>query len=159
MRKAQMEMIGLVFVVVILVLGVVLFIKFKSISGGTSGDYIRQAAETQQASAFMTSLKETSVPACSTTVERVARACLEDDYFICPSNPCVELQNIFETITNGTLTKQGILYNLSLEGSEVMAMKSCNSSDTRVLLSSAQRAEVILSGGSGVGHIRLSVCR
>ncbi len=159
MRKAQIEMIGLVFVVVILVLGIVLFVRFNAISSGGTGEYTRQAAATQQASAFMTALKETTVPLCGASVERVARACLEDDYYICPLDPCDALQSVFSDIGEQTLTKQGLYYNLSLEGRDVNVTVGCNSSTPTVQLSSALRSEIILSGGRGTGYFRLSVCR
>ena len=146
--RAQVEMIGLVFVVLILVIGIVLYARFS---------VVPEQEPPETTSAFLTALKETTVDSCNANVERVARACLEGTPFCVTGDPCTELQDTFDEV-GGVLDRQGIVYNLSLEQTSVMT-GDCPSSNPTVGLSSAPVSEIVLSGGVSKGRIRLSVCR
>ncbi|MBR9700259.1 hypothetical protein GOV11_00130 [Candidatus Woesearchaeota archaeon] len=168
MRRGQTEMIGLVFIVVALLLGLLVYVKFSVIVKNPAGDLVDRARDVQQTSSFLVALKETTVPNCGgAPMERLARACIENDRSFCiTGRPCDMLQELFENLVKVTLVKQGIKFNLSLEGTEVMVVSTdvngdldCVSADRSVDISSAPVGEVVLSGGSGKGYIRLSMCR
>lgn len=146
MRRAQTEMIGLVFVVVILVLGFLLYLKFSSGGGGSVPD---------QSSTYLVALKETTIPACKTSVERIAAACLEGET-LC-GDPCSRLEETFRSIAGQTLVREGFRYNLSLIGS-VSNSSDCASADPAVELTSAPRAPIV-SGGHVIGYLELAMCR
>ena len=153
MRKAQMEMIGLVFIVLIIVVGIVLYLRFST--RDTLG-VSRVAVEVQGSNSFLTSLAETEIPQCKATVARVARACKEGENYCLSGDPCGELHDTFSKITEASLVKQGVKFDLRLEGS-VRVQEGCAGLAPPVSLSSASVLPVILS--TGQSKITLSICR
>jgi len=154
MRRGQVELIGMVFVVLVLVVGLILYVRFAGSNTGTE----QQTQTSQSTSAFLTALRETNVPECRANVERVARACQEEQPLCTSGKPCIELQKIFDKVAQATLYQQGLVYNLSLEKTAVMT-GSCNSSDQRQLLVAAPVTDIVLTGGNAKGRIRLSICK
>jgi hypothetical protein len=150
--KGQMEMIGLVFVVVIIVLGMFLYLRF---SDSPSESIVRTAKEVQLYTSFLTALSETDVPDCGVPVSRVAAACLEDDADLCGGTPCEALNNTINTIAEATLKRQGIRYDLRLEGTAVQAADRCN-----ITVTSSYSPSIPIVTPSGIpGKITLTVCR
>lgn len=158
-RRGQTEMIGVVFIAVLMIVGVLIYARMSA-DGNSSGNLYNAVVE-QEAESFIISLLATDVPDCGTNVEGVARACLEHDTNICRTgDACDVLQETMELVASETLTTFGMRYNLSVEGSPVSVVVVCNSSDRRVLLYANSRQEIIGSGGMPLGKgLVLGVCR
>jgi hypothetical protein len=155
MRRAQIEMIGLVFIVVLLVIGAVLYVRFST--ADTSGT--RAAQDMQGATSFLVAVKETTIPSCGASIERVAAACIERRS-LCPgSDPCSRLQDSLDALAHIALGERGVHYNLSIEGTGIEAVDGCRSGDARVDLVAAPRSPIVLSGGRSQRFLVLSVCK
>jgi hypothetical protein len=157
-RRGQTEMIGVVMIAVLLIIGVLVYARVSS--SGDDGALARSAAQEQEAESFLITLLSTEVPRCGTTVEGVARACIERDSLCESANPCAELQDTLDVIASETLYRFGARYNISIEGTQVMSMDSCDSGDRKTLLSVRSRQEIIGSAGMPLGQaLSLAVCR
>lgn len=149
--RGQMEMVGLVFVVLIIVVGIILYVSFS----GRGADGAQRSKESQAYKSFVTAFGETDIPACGMPASRVAQECLFDDTTVCGGDPCGELQQAIEDITEYTLEEQGIRFNMSLEGKPVGVEMGCDSSVT----SGLQWASLPIGGmASRNSSLRLSVC-
>jgi hypothetical protein len=143
-RRGQFEMIGLVFVVLIIVVGIVLYMLLGS---------NRPLPAAKGGSSFLVALTETTVPACDASVEELARACVKQES-LC-DDPCFAAQEAFETIGSASLGKAGYRYNLSIEGTAVMVVEGdCVSADPRIALREAPRQTI----AGLTANVRLSVC-
>lgn len=157
-RRGQTEMIGVVFIAVMLIVGVLIYARMSSDGGGSTN--ARDAVVEQEAESFIISLLAADVEQCGTNFEGVARACLERDTICDSADPCGELQDMMTLVAGETLTKYGTRYNLSVEGTGASVVVACNSSDRRVLLHANSRQEIIGSGGMPLGKgLVLGVCR
>lgn len=156
-RRGQIEMVGLVFVVVLLILGILLYVRLSAAGDERAGDLTDTAERVQQSNSFLVALKETTL--CGTTFERAVRACIEDER-LCPSgDPCIEVQDTMDRIVAATLIPQGYLFNLSIVGTDVMNVTGCISADPEVLLASGAESTIVLSGARPSGRLKLSICR
>jgi hypothetical protein len=151
-RRGQMEMIGLVFVVVLLVLGIVLYLAF---AGKTRSP--TTARQVQESNSFLTAIADTHIPACKVKFSEVAQSCAGGGFLPC-SNPCVELDFAVDRIANATLLREGRKYNLSLVGKDVMNYSDCESADPKTLITSAPQLAIVLGGGR-VKQLSLAYCR
>ncbi|HIH24706.1 TPA: hypothetical protein HA251_06760 [Candidatus Woesearchaeota archaeon] len=151
-----MEMIGLVFIVVIIIIGMVLYL---SLSGkDDSGARANRAANAQKSSSFLTAIAETDIVGCGVPLSRVAQACVRREVFCDNGDPCITLERAMTKIANETLYAQGMKYNLSLEGTRVQAESDCDSANLSVSLIAAPRQPIPLGNGQTVDLI-LSICR
>jgi len=149
-RRAQMEMVGLVFVVVILVLGIVLYVSFSQPRGTNT------AAQVMGQSSFLNAMLETQVPECGVSISRLAQACIQNEGFC--GDACDKVQFALDRIVNMTLIEQGVKYNISIEGTGIMNYSSdCKSSDNRTRLGPGAQAFVTLNGGTR--QLVLYTCR
>ena len=122
-QRAQMEMIGLVFVVVLIVVGIILYLTLSD-RVNTSKPVQK---DVQYSTSFRTALAETEIPECQAAVTHVAYACITQDLSYCNSLPCEALQRAMDAITEETLKRQGIKYNLSLDQTSVQSISGCDS--------------------------------
>jgi hypothetical protein len=148
-----MEMVGLVFVVVILVLGIVLYLQFASKARSPV------AQQSQASSSFLTALADTYVPACNVRFSEVARECASGGFsdLVC-GDPCAEAQIVMNKIAAVTLLREGKKFNLSLSGKNVQYVSGCNSADPTVQIVAAP--QIVIPLGSGrVANLGLALCR
>ena len=156
MTRGQAEMVGVVAVAVLLIVGVLVYARV----GGDTGGIVRSAVQEQEAESFLIALLPADVPRCGTTVEGVARACLERDTICDSADPCAELQRILDVAASSTLRRHGLRYNLSVEGTSAMALDDCESAERATLLLVRSRQEIIGSAGMPLGKgLSLAVCR
>ncbi|MDD9953873.1 MAG: hypothetical protein OXR66_06070 [Candidatus Woesearchaeota archaeon] len=149
MKRAQIEMIGLVFIVLLLVVGIMLYLRFSSPpEQNNEGTF-------QGATSFLVALKESAV--CDASFERVAAACIEGHAFCDSGDPCLEAQLFMDEITSEFLVQHK--FNLSIERTDVQVVVDCESGDQRTLLAAAPRTPIVLSRGVIGGNIVLSICR
>ena len=131
-RKGQMEMVGLVFVVPVIVIGIIMYVTFSGTTDNTG-----TARQVQAYTSFITAFGETELPACGLPAARVAQECFEYPIgsSICGGEPCDALQEAMDAILASTLERQGIGYNMSLEGTGVMSASGfqCRSTYTAKL--------------------------
>lgn len=153
MRKGQMEMIGLVFVVVLIVVGIILYVSLSE--RNSSDGIVRTAKDVQTYTSFLTALAETDVPECGIPVSRVAAACLERDRNLCDGDPCRALNDTIQLIAAATLKEQGLRYNLSLDQTSIQAYDRCNASAINAYAPSIP----IVTPGGIPGKITLTICR
>lgn len=154
MKRGQVEMVGLVFVVFILVFGIIVYLKLSAGSAGTV------AKESQGSTSFLIALLETDVPNCDSELQTVIAACAEGRS-LCRggAGPCHEAQRAIETVTEHTLVYEGMRFNLSVSETELSVVNDCESGDTNVLLSSAFEAPIVLSSARIGPSMQLSICR
>jgi len=164
MRKGQMEMIGLVFVVVIIVFGILLYLKFST--RGDTGGITKRAEVTQSQSAFLVALKETDIPSCQAPFWRVAKACLENDPFCTGEDACAVLQDTIQTIADLTLTEQGTLYDIRLKGTDVQyAPKDTSTTPEPLCDVEDLNEEFLISAAQPIAHtggqadLLLTICK
>lgn len=151
-------MIGVVVIAVILIIGVLLYARIDSRDDTASA--ARSAGQVHEAKSFLIAFLSADVPRCGTSVEGVARACIENDMICTSADPCRELQRAMDTISQQTLSRSGLRYNLSVEGTPAMSVFECASADRRVLLLADQPEPIIGSAGAPLGKsMRLAVCR
>jgi hypothetical protein len=117
MRCAQLEMVGLVFVVVLVVMGLLLYLSLSS------RQPVTPSRVPERASSFMVALIETDVPECGVVYSSLARECLLGSDFC--SDPCGKLQNVTNTVLAYSLAKEGMRYNITLEGTSVYNASGC----------------------------------
>lgn len=155
-RRGQMEMIGLVFIVVIIIIGMVLYL---SLSGkDTGGATANRAASAQKSSSFLTAIVETDIVGCGVPLSRVAQACVRREAFCDNDDPCITLERAMTKLANETLYVQGVKYNLSLEGTLAQTDSDCDSANLSVSLIAAPRQPIPLGNGQTVDLV-LSICR
>ena len=154
MRRGQFEMIGLVFIVVIIVIGIMLYLSF--VGKDPQNKLVKQATKAEGANSFLIALSETHVPKCGTavTVTMLARACNDNAAIGACTTPCSDLQDVFNGITAATLNAQGLKYSLSFNGvSSAYGGCSPTSPDTTMI----PTMPVPISGSSK--DIVLALCR
>lgn len=151
-----MEMIGLVFIVVIIVIGIVLYIS--SSNKVNRDDGTGQAQGVQKSTSFLTALAETRIPACGVPLSRVVQACVNDEVFCDNGDPCKTLQRTFDKVAAHSLYEQGMKYNLSVEGTAVQNISGCNSSSVNTRILAAPRQPIPLTNGQQT-YLVLSICR
>lgn len=152
MRRGQTEMIGLVFIVVLIVVGIVIYLRM-------SVDDVENVEQEQQGSvSFLVALKETTLPACGVSFERAAAACFQGETLCTSRDPCLEIQNTMDELSL-VLLRQGFKYNLSIEGTALETVSSCQSGDRSVDLLMAPRVPLVYASGGAQRFLRLSVCR
>lgn len=157
-RRAQTEMIGVVMIAVILIIGVLLYARIGA--RDDTAATARSAGQVHEAKSFLIAFLSADVPRCGTSVEGVARACIEHDAICVSADPCLELQQAMDRVSEQTLSRSGLRYNLSVEGTPAMSVFECASADRRVLLLADQPEPIIGSGGAPLGKsMRLAVCR
>lgn len=153
MRRGQLEMIGLVFIVLLLVVGIVLYAKFAGKS--QTGD---RSTKLQGAGSFLIALSETSVPSCGTSFSKVVSACALGKSFCLTGDPCLEAQRTMELLASETLDKQGIAYNLSIQGTPLAVFTDdCESANPAVDVLAAPNVEIVLGGGT-TRKMTLALC-
>jgi hypothetical protein len=121
-KRAQMEMVGLVFVVLIVILGIVLYVSFSTRDSGTS-----PRKEIQTYTSFLNAFGETEVQSCGLPVAQVARECAFAENNICEGDPCGALQHAMDVVLAETLKEQNIKYNMILEGTATGSSNECDS--------------------------------
>ncbi len=153
-RRGQTEMIGLVFVVALIALGIVLYARLGTRSGDGGA---AQAEQAQGSASLLVSLLETTVPSCGSSFERVAAACVEGRPMCASGDPCGEAQAVLENVSAIALDARGAKYNLSVEGTGMgIASADCASADPRVDLVAAPRVPLLTA--TGTRYLRLSLC-
>lgn len=157
-HRGQTEMVGVVMIAVILIIGVLLYARVGMRDDG--GKVARDASLQHEAKSFLIAFLATDLPRCGTSIEGVARACIERDA-ICPSgDPCRELQRAMDTVAEQTLARNGMRYNLTLEGTTATSVLECESADRSTLTLADQPQPIIGSRGAPLGKsMRLAVCR
>lgn len=151
MRRGQMEMVGLVFIVVLLIIGAVLWIRLSAIDTGGG----QRAQDLQGATSFLVALKETTLPMCGTSFERVAASCAAGGT-LC-GDPCYEAQTAMREIAQTALGDRGVRYNLSIEQTGLTVINGCDSANLSVDIAAAPRAPLVLPSGAQ-RNIVLSIC-
>jgi len=86
MNKGQMEMVGLVFIVIIVILGIFIYLQVATRTPDVD------STVSQEATSFLIAFKESTIPSCGASVEQVAAACIEKKGFCSSGDPCFELQ-------------------------------------------------------------------
>jgi hypothetical protein len=105
MRRAQVEMIGLVFVVVIIVLGIILYMQFSKSKISTVPKDI------QRSNSFLVALTETTIPACRESFSRVAQSCVLNEQTC--EDPCGKLKETMQDTAKYGLA--GSKYSIRVE--------------------------------------------
>ena len=129
MRRAQMEMIGLVFVVLIVAMGLVLYVSFSP--SRAPGPH----KEVNTYVSFLNAFAESDITSCGAQgmpVARVAQECAAGNPEVCGRDPCDMLQNAMDKVLRETLFVQNIKYNMSLEGTGISSVNDCDSASTGV---------------------------
>lgn len=151
MRRGQVEMVGLVFVVVIIVLGIVLYMQFS----GSKTSAVPK--DQQRTNSFLVALTETTVPACGDTFARVAKSCVVGDA-IC-QQPCETLSRTMADIAAQALP--GAKYSLRLEsgdGRQVYAHAEDHCTADAASIIAAPQQPIPFGGGENV-YLTLTLCR
>ncbi len=152
MRKGQMEMVGLVFVVILVVIGIVMYLLFSLPTDGGASQ-----AQLQGITSFLISLKETTLPGCSASFERVVAACVQGERLCGSGRPCREAQRAMEA-ASAFLQDSGYAFNLSLFGTGLMVVDGCASAEPGVPLLAAPRLPIVYEGGLRE-YLVLAICR
>lgn len=154
MRRGQMEIIGLVLIVAVLLIGIVVYLQLSADNPGLEG--VQAAKDVQGTTSFVVALSETSVEACGgVPFWRVARACAERERFCASQDPCGALQETVDAVAAATLAAQGLKYNLSVEHTPVQSAQECDLTMDR---SAATPVPILLSNGESVSLV-LVLCR
>lgn len=145
----QMEMVGLVFVVLIIVIGIILYVAFSNPADSTG-----TTRQVQAYVSFITAFGETELPSCGLPAARVAQECAERPAgsSICGGRPCEELEEAMEAVLARTLKDQGIGYNMSLQGTGVQSVSGFQCQNTYT-------ATLPVGRGNGGTVLLLQVCR
>lgn len=116
-RRGQFEMVGLVFIVVIIVLGIFLYVTLgaKDRSASTAKSIVHEEAMRS----FLLTFAQTEVTECATNVYSVARACAQNEAVGRCARSCDALQDATDNTLDSTLKVQGLNYSLTLEGTSV----------------------------------------
>ena len=105
--KGQMEMIGLVFVVVFVILALLIYVALSSGNPDKLPSQQIHAADTF-AKALQTAMLETKVPDCRDSLERTIINCVENSYLTCGSTPiCESAFTAWEEMIILTLGEEG----------------------------------------------------
>jgi hypothetical protein len=147
MRRGQMEMIGLVFIVIVLVIGIVLFLTFMPKARASQGSF-------REGESLLIAFGQATVPACGVSVSEVARQCANGGTCRDGSDACVHLS---EALGHIAPTLDQWSYNISLEGTAVMHENGCQSANPRQPLQGTPTLPIPLGGGR-VAKLKLAVC-
>ncbi len=163
-RRAQLEMVGLVLIVAIVMIGIILYVV--SLSKQDSGQENRDLLQEQKGSAFLTAILDTSVPQCSNvTVSIAIQKCAEDKPFCDSGNACRDLEIFLKDVTNMSLYEQGSKFNLTLKDSladKFSIVKDCNTGAAKLNRSirvlAAPQQDITLSDTTKAKLI-LAICK
>jgi len=150
-----MEMVGLVFIVAIIVVGIILYITFSAKNSNDNG--AGTASSYQRSTSFLVALTETDVLECGEPVSSVIKDCMLDDRSSC-NDPCKALNTTFNAVLNYTLTANFVKYNLSLEGKNVGNASDCDSADPNIETLGAPKQPVSLGNGQSA-YLVLTLCK
>lgn len=155
--KGQTEMIGLVFIVAIVVIGMIIYII--SLGKQDSGTSNRDLLQAQLSPTYLTAIDSTSVPSCNNiSFEKVVQKCIKSETFCTNGDPCAALSLFLDNITQNTLFAQGSKYNLSIEGRSISSVYECDSANSSVKTYAGSHYAVNLGDGAQV-NLRLFLCR
>jgi hypothetical protein len=153
-RRAQVEMVGLVMVVALLIVGIVLYMSFSA-KANTAGS---AASRTQGSTDFTVALAATYLPACDVQFWEAAQACLDGKAIGSCTDPCAEIQRAMDAVAGATL--QGYRYNLSLSsqrGTVAQNTSDCPSADQRLMGVTESTTMIRLESGASA-KIVLALC-
>jgi hypothetical protein len=153
-RRAQMEMIGLVMVVVILIFGILIYMQLASKPNNAPA-----VAKTAQANnAYLTAMLETDIPQCRVTFRELAQACgRKVPIGSCPDS-CEAVQASLDTIVANTLEKEGRQYNISITMTEIQKESGCKSAEPKTRIISGAQLPLVLGDGR-TREFSLKLCR
>lgn len=123
MKKAQIEMMGLVVVVILITVGLFFYLAF-AINNENTANVVDVYSSEEMANNFLIALQETYVPECSSSLEEVTMKDLAIDcarynrtgtgnYECTGLNSCEKFYNLTEIILNDSLQPYGYNYNFS----------------------------------------------
>lgn len=111
MKKAQMEILGLVIIIVLLSLGLLFYLKFSLLNEGD--DVQKFFSQTRVAVNTPNTLLATSVPVCSKkTIQELLRDCVTSQITVCSNgeNSCEASERVIRYILEESLAKRNIKY-------------------------------------------------
>jgi hypothetical protein len=111
-----MEILGLVFVVILVVMGLLLLLLFI----GKGQPTLKRFTESALAKNYLTTLAQTQTDCRAYTVEQLLQECAGGTGFRCPNglDSCTFVQDVTNTITTQTLTAWNRNYSLVVESGE-----------------------------------------
>jgi hypothetical protein len=150
MKKAQVEMVGLVFVVVIIVIGIILYMSFANKN---------QAPDTkdlQRSNSFLVALSETTVPGCSDPFSRVVQSCVLNEATC--QQPCEQLETVMDQTAQYALA--GSKYSLRVEDATgtVFARVEDDCTKDAASIIAAPRQPIPFGNGR-TAYLVLTLCR
>jgi hypothetical protein len=152
-HKGQFEMVGLVFVVLIIVLGVFLYVI---LGNNNNGQVARSALHEEAMRSYLLTLAQTEVTACEANVYTVAKACAQHETAGRCNDACTALQEAIDNTIASTLELQGFKYNLTIDGTSVMsATNGCNQKTSMIY--AAPELPIPVDGGTR--KMTLALCR
>ena len=117
-KKGQMELIGLAFVVVIMILGLMLYIGFAVLpnAGGATSNQVREAAN--YGSALHTAMLATTIPRCDYSLGMALERCATNEHLRCGSTSvCDATRNAWEEMLKETIGYSNVPYTARIEQS------------------------------------------
>ena len=155
-KKGQMEIFGLVIIVLLITLGMFIVIRF--VVFGEEDEILKGYTQTQLAANFLGTLRRTTTECNDMSIEQLIQTCATDPYKTCPSGSavCPYLEAQVDYLLQNTLVAWGnksFYFKANIPAHEIMITnKDCTGDDPGDL-----RQEVIPTN-VGIVSTELKIC-
>jgi|GEM_PF-5673505 len=159
-RRGQFEMVGLVFVVLIIVVGIMLYLVFSS--RDPTARVARSIVLEENARSYLLVLSQTDVPACGNGVDitSLSRACAQRERIGQCVDACEDLEEAMRAIVDQTLDAQGQACRLYLGvGTGAIAAASCDDDCIPESINVAAAPDIPIPVNGGTARLTLALCR
>lgn len=157
-KRGQMEMVGLVFIVVIIVIGVVLYASAIG-SKDTSKTY-KDTVEKQKSPTFLTALATADVADCSNRpFQEVIGKCIRNERYCSGGDACSAAQDFMSVVADNTLKEQGVKYDLFIKDRTDLRVNDRCDSFNKNNLTYAGKIYPIDLGTGDTATLVLVICR
>jgi hypothetical protein len=112
MTKSQMEIMGLVVIVVLIAIGFFFYIAFKI--NNPPPLTARKFSNEQLATNFVATLLRTNTRCQGFTVEELLKDCVRGQNINCPGSSCLEAERVISNILDKTLKNWSVSYNFEI---------------------------------------------
>lgn len=121
-KRGQMEILGLVFIVILVVMGLLLLLLFV----GKGTPTLRRFQESALAKNYLTTLAQTQTDCRERTVEGLLQECSSGGLFTCENgqDACRYVQDAIDDIADATLIAWNRNYSLSVRTGQVDLLKT-----------------------------------
>ncbi len=159
-RRAQMEMVGLVFIVVIIVIGFILYAL--SIDKKDTSQTYKDAIEKQKSPTFLTALATADVIDCNNIpLQEVIGKCIRNERYCTSGDACEAAGAFMTTIAISTLHTQGEKYDLYVKDhtDKLRVYDRCDSIGNRSALTYVGKTYPMNLGTGDTATLVLVICK